>query len=456
MRTAVLEISQIFEDSLHDHQVELAHKGEEIAHLKVKLQRAEFKLKNMSVKSETNMSITQIYETSKESEESAHEESAVSEIDFRVPDDWCVPLSFENVDQQEIPCPSVRLKQFSIPLSPIPLKHEKITKPRLRPRQNRDKKDSHGKIKPKGPRKRGQPRIRPLENDIIKVEVVDIKEEPFDYEVKPPIQRKGLSGKVQKTHKHRKRHRTQDSTTGQMYHCRFCPKVFDTAFGLRVHDRAHKKCIACKKVFPFPSVLKQHEGRCKYYKELMRLSNPLPKNSGKPPSIKQISEKGNTSLVRRIIKQLTCKKCLKRFTSRSLLLKHSCNFACPVCSEMFTSQMNLKVHTKKMHNNSTDNGLEQSWAQPLDETEGNQGLSSCEIYIRKCSGGFQCVICKKVCVTKCNAVDHYYSHTGEKPYTCDVCSKKFSKTSALNHHSITTHGMHIKTHKLMCPTAIAQ
>ncbi|KAJ0050088.1 hypothetical protein NL108_011804, partial [Boleophthalmus pectinirostris] len=203
---------------------------------------------------------------------------------------------------------------------------------------------------------------------------------------------------------------TQDSTTGQMYHCRFCPKVFDTAFGLRVHDRAHKKCIACKKVFPFPSVLKQHEGRCKYYKELMR-----------------------------IIKQLTCKKCLKRFTSRSLLLKHSCNFACPVCSEMFTSQMNLKVHTKKMHNNSTDNGLEQSWAQPLDETEGNQGLSSCEIYIRKCSGGFQCVICKKVCVTKCNAVDHYYSHTGEKPYTCDVCSKKFSKTSALNHHSITTH-----------------
>uniref|UniRef100_A0A3B3ZQY4 C2H2-type domain-containing protein n=1 Tax=Periophthalmus magnuspinnatus TaxID=409849 RepID=A0A3B3ZQY4_9GOBI len=51
VRTAVLEISQIFEDSLHDHQVELARKGEEIAHLKVKLQRVELKLKDMSAQS---------------------------------------------------------------------------------------------------------------------------------------------------------------------------------------------------------------------------------------------------------------------------------------------------------------------------------------------------------------------------------------------------------------------
>lgn len=41
----MFEIMKIFEHSIHDHQMELAQKGEEIAHLKIKLQRAEIRLK---------------------------------------------------------------------------------------------------------------------------------------------------------------------------------------------------------------------------------------------------------------------------------------------------------------------------------------------------------------------------------------------------------------------------
>lgn len=41
----MFEIMKIFENSLHDHQMELAQKGEEIAQLKIKLQRTEIKLK---------------------------------------------------------------------------------------------------------------------------------------------------------------------------------------------------------------------------------------------------------------------------------------------------------------------------------------------------------------------------------------------------------------------------
>lgn len=40
----MFEIMKIFEHSIHDHQMELAHKGEEIAQLKTKLQRTEIRL----------------------------------------------------------------------------------------------------------------------------------------------------------------------------------------------------------------------------------------------------------------------------------------------------------------------------------------------------------------------------------------------------------------------------
>lgn len=38
------EIMKIFETSLHDHLMELVQRGEEIANLKIKIQRAEIKL----------------------------------------------------------------------------------------------------------------------------------------------------------------------------------------------------------------------------------------------------------------------------------------------------------------------------------------------------------------------------------------------------------------------------
>lgn len=45
LRRAVFEIMTIFENSIHDHQMELAHKGEEVVQLKIKLQTAELKLR---------------------------------------------------------------------------------------------------------------------------------------------------------------------------------------------------------------------------------------------------------------------------------------------------------------------------------------------------------------------------------------------------------------------------
>lgn len=46
LRRILFEIMNIFENSLHDHRMELAQRGEEVAQLKIKLQRSEIKLKD--------------------------------------------------------------------------------------------------------------------------------------------------------------------------------------------------------------------------------------------------------------------------------------------------------------------------------------------------------------------------------------------------------------------------
>lgn len=43
----MFEVMKIFENSFSDFKLELLHKGEEIAHLKIKLQRAELRLNDI-------------------------------------------------------------------------------------------------------------------------------------------------------------------------------------------------------------------------------------------------------------------------------------------------------------------------------------------------------------------------------------------------------------------------
>ncbi|CAL9706677.1 unnamed protein product [Knipowitschia caucasica] len=470
IRTAVLEVSQIFEDSLHDHQVELSLRREEIVHLKVKLQRAELRLRDITVEHDTDMSTAQLSESPKNSEAPPLEETTAAESVYEVPGDWCVPLDSDYISKQENPCPSVRLKQCSIPLWPIPLKHKaflNIPQQRLRRRDHGDKigiqppikrkpgrprvrplddprKDVRLTIKqePSTKRKPGRPRVRPLDN-LRKDVRLTIKQEPSTKRKtgRPKASPRGrLYKDVLKNIKQEPSDSDMEAPTqtispsGQKYRCRFCPKVFDTQFGLSVHHRSHKKCTGCKRIFPFPSALRQHKTHCKYYKRNVKFTSLLAEKRSSRIQQKTSVENPPGKKIRR---GFICKKCLRRFRSRSIFMKHSCNFVCNICSKRFSCKTNLNVHKGKVHKNLTENILEAAWTKPLgySEESGENKFISREKEENLRTGAFNRT-CKQ-CLRTCTSRSALLTHACEFP--CPICSKTFSCRSNLNIHKGKVH-----------------
>lgn len=83
LRRIVFEIMNVFENSLHDHQIELTQKGEEIVQLKMKLQKAEVSVKEHepSERGQENKA-TQVEREPEAVPSTPEHKSEVPEIDF--------------------------------------------------------------------------------------------------------------------------------------------------------------------------------------------------------------------------------------------------------------------------------------------------------------------------------------------------------------------------------------
>lgn len=46
-----------------------------------------------------------------------------------------------------------------------------------------------------------------------------------------------------------------------------------------------------------------------------------------------------------------------------------------------------------------------------------------------------CEVCGKEFINKTNLKEHFYIHTGEKPYKCGICSQRFRHKSKLGSHT---------------------
>lgn len=127
---------------------------------------------------------------------------------------------------------------------------------------------------------------------------------------------------------------------------------------------------------------------------------------------------------------LNCTLCGKEFTSRTLLTWHvethglsSDSFNCDVCEKSFLNADSLIKH-KKLHKGKKKNVKRKTGCQAFNITHFKH---------------FKCRQCSKVFTTKSKAEDHERTHTGEKPFECDICGTCFRQKSNLSSHKRVTH-----------------
>ncbi|XP_071401134.1 zinc finger protein 260-like [Centroberyx affinis] len=419
LRTAAFEITKIFENSLHDHQVELVQKGEEISRLQIKLEKVERKLRETEGGDDGR---AENDETQRESEDwlnTPGQTSIIPEIDVEVPDDWCAPLGCDNVAvqpswtrQEDGGCPSVTLRPLSISLWHIPIIKQEV--------EDDDFESHQPKAVDNKPRKTSSSgrRLRHIQDQSLPLPV------PKRCSRGRPPQRnnaKNLLQAIKQEHSHqpvtvgrRRRRRdllgteqgnvvTRQSKTRKVpatesaadvvkqetavnesgtYSCKFCDKVFDTEFGRSVHVRSHKKCKGCRKIFPFPSALGVHKRSCRKLKKMIASKNA---KAVKPPKPKlEFNEEDKATP--------------------------------PSKKEVFVNKKSMPTSD------------DHSPASLLKDT-------STSTKTRRHS----CQDCHKKFYSRFTLRDHMRLHTGEKPFACTICPQKFRIKHSLKSHMFKAH-----------------
>ena len=129
-----------------------------------------------------------------------------------------------------------------------------------------------------------------------------------------------------------------------------------------------------------------------------------------------------------------CDKCDKRFTQKYALTDHirsehsNIKLECPMCNLTFQKRTEWTKHKIIAH--PTD---PKYICQFCDQHFGSETSRLAHERIHK-EAEFQCQHCAKLLKSK-NALNaHEKMHTGEKPFTCSICSAGFTSSSRLGQH----------------------
>lgn len=343
----MFEVMKIFDNSLSDFKLELVQKGEEIAHLKVKLQKAEVRLKDVKCSDDKaeERNTSRKNQLDKDPDKVPHlseQPSVVPEFDFEVPDDWCAPLGSEVVSKKDSnECPSVRLRKLYIPLWHVPVVKQEVDRHPI---------ETHQHLR----------RGRSKSDKTLKAELRHTLDRgPFTSKQRRKVRERLVQDNsgdcivpIRSATKEQKHTVNRKKKTEKVYSCRICHKDFNSTSGLKVHVRAHKCCKGCNKVFPSKVVFNSHKSTCQKYKKLMR-------KRGRP--LKQ--------------KETISSSCMPSVSHKKHYMQCHVNektIKCSLCPRTFLLNKALKLHMTRIHmkkQNLSNTNEDSSWTMPLELTD---------------------------------------------------------------------------------------
>ncbi|KAL1501100.1 hypothetical protein ABEB36_006488 [Hypothenemus hampei] len=192
----------------------------------------------------------------------------------------------------------------------------------------------------------------------------------------------------------------------RQYTCEFCMKEFSGLALLQIHVRTHTgerpyPCDICEKKFPSGGAMKKHRR-----KHTGERPYTCPQCGSKFAAKETLNRHWRTHTGE---KPHQCKFCGKSFIQAVQLRAHIFHhtgenaFVCPHCNRAFNRKLRLTTHIKFMH--------EGAAPLPCPKTD-----------------------CKKTFFRKEDIQRHLLTHSGQKPYVCEICDKSFTVKSSLRVH----------------------